>query len=172
MIVGYSIVKGLRVSSTESIRSGFSGTMDPGEALSTAIGLGGATAMSISGLVHGNVQIKSTKRKVLQATSPGESVWAILYRKIKLRTNIVDSALSSNDRGWTMMLSSRGRAEQTSLIEAELDDAQEDLLRDLSEEIEWEIFGENGDADVFIFTSVDADDEESVGSLDIDEEDS
>ncbi|KAF8461515.1 hypothetical protein BDZ91DRAFT_736961 [Kalaharituber pfeilii] len=140
MITGYSIVKNLHVSALKNSCTIRGGTVESSNPLAVA-GVG-----NDAGPLQGTVNIRHVTRTASNAVSYEETVWAILYRKIKLKTSIY--TLSAKSKGWMVVLKpERGEIQQGTLIEAELELWEgEDLEEDA---VEWEPYSAGGE-DVYM----------------------
>lgn len=164
MITGYSIVRDLDIAATCDGDKTQLTTVNATAPINSTIDHMGLCLSGPLKLTLDEHKITETKGS---AFCPGDSVWAVLYRKVKLRTSISTSCLSPTCKGWTVMLKPRGQIEQEMAIEPELEtraaaDAEGKcgVMEDLEEnEEEYELlFGKPGDDDVYLLPSLHSDD--------------
>ncbi|KAF8422735.1 hypothetical protein EV426DRAFT_164803 [Tirmania nivea] len=102
MIVGYSTVKDLKVHVSSGREAALSGTVDIGTAITSTTGFPTTTP------ALGNAATCNSTRMAASATIPGETIWAIAYQKIKIRTKSMEPSLVPTTKGtqWKIMLPS------------------------------------------------------------------
>jgi len=115
MIVGYSTVKDLKVQVSSSKEAALSGTIDISAAIASTTGLPNIAS------VLGNAASSNITRTSASTTIPGETIWAIAYQKIKIRTKSMEPSLVSTTKGsqWKIMLPSHRN--NTDLIAGPMD---------------------------------------------------
>jgi len=97
MIVGYSAVKDLKVQVSSSKEAALSGTIDIATAITSTTGLPKIAPVVCS------TAISNVTRSAASATIPGDTIWAIAYQKIKIRTKSMEPSLVSSSQ-WKIML--------------------------------------------------------------------
>ena len=160
MITGYSIVQDLRASAaSESKQTQAAIVEGTGPCNAAVINVG----LALSDPLRSTVEHHKVKRTHTGAFFPGDNVWAVLYRKVKLRPSIIQSTLSLSGKGWTVMLKQRGQTEHSILIEPELEAPTSDIKEECGvmealkdDGIEWELVDEEGD-DIFLLQNMDID---------------
>ncbi|RPB29648.1 hypothetical protein L211DRAFT_31825 [Terfezia boudieri ATCC MYA-4762] len=102
MIIGYSTVKDLQVQVSSSKEATLSGTVDIAAAIASTTGLPDIAP------VLGNAASSNITKTSSSTTIPGETIWAIAYQKIKIRTKSMEPSLVSTKGSsrWKIMLPS------------------------------------------------------------------
>ncbi|KAF8459753.1 hypothetical protein BDZ91DRAFT_461560 [Kalaharituber pfeilii] len=175
MITGYMVFRNLHFTVGIDRQVASAGTMEGAAAVGHAIA---AAACSISPIRVTKSRQNSNFIKC-HADAPGDTVWAVVYQKIKLHASLptMPLSLSPKSKQWTVMTSTRGHSDQM-LIEAELDEPWDGHSRHT---LEHELANDGvkglrylvpvGDAeDVFFFPSADESDEDEEEESEKDEE--
>ena len=115
MIVGYSAVKDLKLQISSSKEAALSGTVDISAAIASTTGLPNIAS------VLGNAANSNITKTSASTTIPGETIWAIAYQKIKIRTKSMEPFLVPTTKGsqWKIMLPSHRN--NTDLIAGPMD---------------------------------------------------
>lgn len=149
-------MENLQLSATRQSELTSSGNFDIGQAIFSMTGLG--TGSFVPNFVDYNSRGQRDLTLESSIDAPGQTVWAIQYRKIKLLTRAVDS-ISGSKSEWKIMLKPRGQTERTVVLMAELGDWDNQALTE--DEYKWEEYaGEGDEEDVFIVPETEYSDEE------------